>query len=223
MCAAYTIVMRNHLKEILIKLSNFFLKNHRGQIRKNTEIGRWILLLSSLSDINSIVEIGTWNGAGSSSLIARGVASNLAKIEKTKVYGLEIDGSLAKIARKNLKKYKFYSILHGSIINESDLDLEDLMGSEPEWVQKDRENVRSCPNVLAMLPDVIDLLILDGGEFSTYSEFKKLEDRISKFLILDDTVTRKSRKILEEVEASKDYQIIFKSNERNGTAVILKL
>ena len=188
----------------------------------NAEIGRWILLLSSLTEVEQILEIGTWNGAGSSQLIARGVASNPAKLKTCKVIGLEIDENLSKIAKKNLGKYSFFTVLRGTIVNEDELDFKDLVGDEKEWINEDIIKMKSCKNILADLPLFFDLVILDGGEFSTYAEFKKLEHRITKFLILDDTRTRKSRRILEEIESSNHYEIIFKSAERNGTAVVLK-
>lgn len=113
-------------------------------------------------------------------------------------------------------------MIHGSIVDQHELDVEDLLGDEKEWIRQDIEMMKSCRNVLSDLPLHFDLVILDGGEFSTYAEFKKLEGRISRYLILDDTETRKCRRILKEIELSDKYEVIFQSSERNGTAVILK-
>ena len=47
----------------------------KGQITHRDTVGKWIELLSSLDEVKSIVEIGTWSGRGSSQCIKRGVLS----------------------------------------------------------------------------------------------------------------------------------------------------
>ena len=99
--------MLTGLKSVLLLVFRFLFKKNRGQISKNTEIGRWIELLSSLTDVQRILEIGTWNGAGSSQLIARGVSSNPLKLVTCEVIGLEVHRELAKIAKKILENFPF--------------------------------------------------------------------------------------------------------------------
>jgi hypothetical protein len=82
--------------------------------------------------------------------------------------------------------------------------------------------MKSCPNVIEILPNFIDLLLLDGGEFSTYSEFKALEDRLIGWVLLDDTNTRKCKKLFLELSESDSYNLIYSSDERNGVAVFRK-
>jgi hypothetical protein len=197
-------------------------ESHRGQISEKSDIGRWILLLSALSETNFIVEIGTWNGAGSSKLIAKGVSSNSKKSGSCEVFGLEINMLKARTAKRKLKRFKFFKVLHGRIVEEADFDSLALTASENTWIEQDLTQMRNCPNVLSILPSKIDLLILDGGEFSTYSEFKLLKSRIIKYVVLDDIFTRKCKKILEEVKNADEFEIIYLSAERNGTAVLLR-
>ena len=66
----------------------------------------------------------------------------------------------------------------------------------------------------------IDLLILDGGEFSARGEFRKVEPRLRGFLILDDTKTRKCKDLLNELKSRSDYMVVWESEERNGAAVL---
>lgn len=72
-----------------------------------------------------------------------------------------------------------------------------------------------CPNILYMLPDSIDFLLLDGGEFSTYREWQLLKNR-SRFVALDDTQTMKCSLIRQEVLSASNYKILVDSDERNG-------
>jgi hypothetical protein len=188
----------------------------KGQIDLKSEVGRWIYFLSSLSSTSVIVEIGTWNGKGSSNLIARGVIKS-KNLDKT-VIGLEINKNLFTKARKNLKKHQFFKVLHGGIINISEVDRVDLTDSEINWLRGDLIDIEKAPNVLDQLPSEINLLLLDGGEFTTYAEYKNLKNRINGYVILDDTESRKCRRIL--LEAKKEKLVIFESHERNGTAVL---
>ena len=63
-----------------------------------------------------------------------------------------------------------------------------------------------------------DVVLLDGGEFSTYSEFLKLKE-ITKTLILDDTNELKNRKVLQALNNDSRWQAEIISNDRNGFAI----
>ena len=66
------------------------------------------------------------------------------------------------------------------------------------------------------MPERIDLLILDGGEFSSYYEFLKLKDRTTYF-ILDDTKILKNFEVANIIKNNKSlYEIIVDSEDRNG-------
>jgi hypothetical protein len=210
------LILVNIKTKIEAALPFFF---EKGQIDLKSEVGRWIYFLSSLSSTSVIVEIGTWNGKGSSNLIACGVIKS-QNLNKT-VIGLEINKNLVTKARKNLKKYQFFKVLHGSIINVSEVDevdRVDLTGPEINWLRDDLIDIEKAPNVLDQIPSEINLLLLDGGEFTTYAEYKNLKNRIKGYVILDDTESRKCRRVL--LEAKKEKLVIFESHERNGTAVL---
>jgi beta-glucosidase/6-phospho-beta-glucosidase/beta-galactosidase len=64
--------------------------------------------------------------------------------------------------------------------------------------------------------------LLDGGEFSSYAEYVALKDRVVKWLILDDVNVRKNCRVLKEAIESGDFTQVWKSNERNGTAILVK-
>ena len=222
MFVRYTSKMMRRLCAGVNRVLNFYSSYFAGQIQKNTDIGRWIYNLSALSGTKNIVEIGTWNGSGSSKLIAEGVSSNHLKINSCKVIGLEINLAMATTASRKLKKYSFFKVLHGRIIEENDFDTDLLVGSESDWIKQDIKNFRSCPNVLSNLPDKIDLLILDGGEFTTFSEFQILKSRVTQFIIIDDTLTRKGRRVVEDTRSSSEFQVVYSSLERNGIAVLFR-
>ena len=210
----------NFFQNIVSKLRSL-LTSDQGQVSEKHEVGRWIRLLSSLDEVLTIMEIGTWNGLGTSKMIALGVESRVSQKE-VEVLGLEANKKLFSKAESNLKKYGFYKVIHGTIVTEDQLDTSELSEREKEWILSDITDLGSTPLVLNRIPLKIDLLVLDGGEFSTYAEFKLLQNRVSKWIILDDTNTRKCRRILEDVGNDSQFSIVWSSDERNGTAVMLR-
>jgi hypothetical protein len=205
---------------LLIRIKN----SYSGQIRRNHEIGMWITFLASLPSVNSIVEIGTWNGKGSSKAIVRGVMlKSKPKRLPVTVCGYEINPEMAKSAGKVLRRFTFFKVIYGSVINIQDLDRNNLGETEKIWLEQDVAWMKNAPNVYSTVPECIDLLILDGGEFSTFAEFRLLNERVTDWIILDDTNTRKCAEILKLVKDEKRFQVIYESDERHGTAVLKRL
>jgi hypothetical protein len=178
-------------------------------------------MLASLEANLTIVEIGTWNGLGSTKMILRGLKKR--KLDKIQVIGFETNKRMYGVAKRNLKRHDLYQLVWGSIIQEGELDMTNLSETESNWIKTDLEDMRKAPYVFKKVPENIDLLILDGGEFSTYAEFQKLNSRVSGWIILDDTNSRKCARILREVPAEGTWNVIFQSDERNGTAVLRKI
>jgi hypothetical protein len=52
-------------------------------------------------------------------------------------------------------------------------------------------------------------------------EFEVLQDRGIKWLILDDVNVRKNKLVLIEAVNSGKFRQIWKSDERNGTAILI--
>ena len=144
----------------------------RGQIDINSELGAWIALLSSLSTIRTIVDIGTWSGSASTLCIASGVnRRDSISRDKVRVLGFEIDLKMTKIAARRLARFKFIQVVYGSIVEASALDKENLSSAEESWLIQDLQKLSYAPNVLELVPPQLDLVVLDGGEFSSHPEY----------------------------------------------------
>lgn len=205
---------------LLLKVRNF----RSGQIKKHHEVGKWIEFLSSLSGVNTIVEIGTWNGAGSSMAIVRGVVSRPTNSrDHVRVVGYEINPIMARAARRRLARFSFFNVVFGSLVSIDDLDRSNLTQTEELWLKQDEKWILGAPNVINSLPQNLDLLILDGGEFSTLAEFILLKERVSEWIILDDTNTRKCSEILKMIKSGNEFLMIYESQERNGTAILKRV
>ena len=194
-----------------------------GQINRNSKLGETLYELAKQPDVNTIIEIGTWNGAGSTRCIIDGIKDSGSK--KTFIT-LESNKEQYKLALQNLEHYKdFVDSLYGRIIDVYDLTwLKNVtLGPEQQqWLWEDVEGYKECPNVLDKIPEQIDLLLLDGGEFSTIPEFVKLKSRY-KYLVLDDIEALKCKEINRQLSNRTDHTLLKTDTERNGFSVFKRI
>ena len=190
-----------------------------GQITTESAIGKWIAILASDSAVKSIVEIGAWHGGGSTAIIAQTISNRLG--DGVRAWCLEAHRQRAAEAASRHAHRRNLSVVWGVVVAPNELDSTDLSCEERVWFNEDIEWITQAPNVTSELPEEIDLLVLDGGEFSTYAEFQVLHDRLTGWLLLDDIRTRKCARLFRELssDAWGDFDLIWQSDERNGTAV----
>ena len=89
------------------------------------------------------------------------------------------------------------------------------------WNDLDYENMKNKNLFFNRndLPNIFDVILLDGGEFTTWYEYLIIKDKC-KILLLDDINTLKCKKIKDDILNSNNWQIIFIDNERNGTLAV---
>jgi hypothetical protein len=192
----------------------------QGQLEPNTQRGQWIKNFLQQNDFKNIVEIGTWKGLGSTLCILEG------KKNDSNFYSLECDRNMFEIAKKNLSQYSNQlQLIYGTICTEeeilnfvSDIYLDD---QKRGWLDYDLQNLKLCEYVLDKLPEEIDFLLLDGGEFSTYSEWNKLKDR-TKIVAMDDISQIKNNKIHHELSNSDEWSLLTLISEGNGFSAFQK-
>jgi hypothetical protein len=183
-----------------------------GQINfEDNELGRYIVDICKYDDVKTIVEVGTWNGLGTTRCVIEGIRQSkkenytFISVECNKVM---YDDAILNNQFNICDNIKF---LHGKLVDESIInkwfDLSILSHEQTEWLIQDIEWMKQVPNVIENIPDKIDFLILDGGEFSTYPEWLALRDRV-KYVALDDTTQMKCSKIREEIINDSRYTII---------------
>jgi len=198
-----------------------------GQINLDSSFGKYINDVSKT--FNTIVEIGTWNGRGSTKCI---IDALLPRTDDYLFYTIECN-----LDRYNESKLYWDSILtdehkskifllHGSILNEDTIISKEILKQYLDfvelWFDEDVNWIKSSENVLYRLPSHIDILLLDGGEYTTYSEFLLLKDR-SDFILLDDSNMFKCRQIKEELLLDDNYELVIDCpQERNGYTIFKK-
>ena len=231
--------MLNYLKNILksntliFKIFKIFkdylnlrknLKNIKGQVVEE-DIKLELEKIISNNKVKNIVEIGTWNGLGSTKMIIDLIQTQDKKIN---FISLEANKLCFKTARKNLKEFtNDVNLLLGRVHDLNDLDYVNKKiifnygygEKEYGWFIRDLKIYKKTNNLVNKLPSSIDILFLDGGEFSTYADFLKLYKR-SKYIVLDDTNTFKQDHVLKYItQRHSSFKEIYSSNLRNGLKI----
>jgi len=211
-------------------LQNINLHNqlNQGQIGLHHAIGKFLYDYAKDLSLHTYLEIGTWNGLGSTKCIIDGLKT---RTDDYVFYSLECNTDKSNYAQKLYKDVKNVFILNEVLLNDMPSNIEDVfpeLKSNPEfarWNKIDFDNMKNKPLFLnrTELPEIFDVILLDGGEFTTYYEYLKLKDKC-KILILDDTNVCKCQKIVEDIKSQPTkWKIISESNERNGTVVAINI
>ena len=190
---------------------------------------QWITKLSSDLENKTFLEIGTWNGLGSTKCFA----DSLRKRDDDYIfYSLECNKEKSKDAeRLYINDEKIY-ILNEVIYNNLPDNFYDMYPETrinetyKHWVNVDSSNMKNCSVFLdrTNIPDVFDVILLDGGVFITYFEYHLLKDRC-KYLLLDDTNIAKNVEIVKDIKSQpRKWKILEENSEsRNGNLVCQRI
>ena len=168
-----------------------------GQLTLNQVEGHYIAELLRMEcgkRVRTLVEIGTWNGLGSTLCILQGIQGK----DFISFHSLECNKEKLEQARVNLKDHlnENIQLLWGTILPKHTFDIDVIERLFPtintsdelrHYMQVDISNCLVAPNVLDRLPQDIDFLLLDGGDFTTLQEFQLLLPRCTAYIALDDT------------------------------------
>jgi hypothetical protein len=194
-----------------------------GQINMNSYFGKYIYDYAKNDNYTTFLEIGTWNGLGSTKCFIEGFRNRSTEY---KFYSLECNEEKYTFAKNLYKHINNVHILNEVLLNDMPNDIYEIFPELLEnptfkyWNDIDFENMKNKKLFLERndVPKFYDIILLDGGEFTTYYEFKKLEDKC-KFLLLDDTNVSKCKKIVDEIKLNINWKLVIESNERNGFAI----
>tara|TARA_Y100000996_G_C22333371_1_gene565430 strand:- start:10 stop:690 length:681 start_codon:yes stop_codon:yes gene_type:complete len=180
------------------------LSDSDGQIKIENPSGKLIYDFIKNKNITNVLEIGTWNGLGSTIVLYEALKYKNKPFSLTSI---ETDKIAYKNAKKNLKDKKEVNLVLGRIIEISDLPDEksidfkkhNLNPKNIEWFYQDIRRYKKTKNIFSDLKDSYDFILFDGGEFSTFAEFKKLYKK-TYYFCLDDIYTYKQYEVLQYIE-----------------------
>jgi hypothetical protein len=202
------------------------LKN-TGQISNNSFSNEIIKYASDIK-YKTFLEIGTWNGLGSTRSFSDGFKN---RTDDYIFYSLECNSEKSMESKELYADNSKIHILNEVIWNEEPSDFYKVFPQcltnemYKHWNEVDMVNMKNCKLFLERpnLPDIFDVILLDGGEFTTYYEFKLLKNRC-KILMLDDINVAKCKLIVEEIKADKSWKVLLEDRTlQNGYLVAEKL
>jgi len=191
---------------------------HIGEILDTNERGQLLRMALSESDCLTVVEIGTLDGTGSTKIIIE------ALLQKSSpglhFITIEANYDAFNLAQFNLRDAPpFVTVLYGNLLTpDSPLLVNGLTPTESEWLTSDLSQRFKSPNVIDQLPAKIDLLVLDGGEFTSYADYLSLRDR-SRAIYLDDCLVRKNRLTLK-MAVEEGFKLERMTTDGNGAAYL---
>jgi len=182
-------------------------------------------------DLNNttFLEIGTWNGLGSTKQF---VDELIMRHDDYEFYSLECNSEKCNSARNLYVNLDKVFVLNEVIYNEDPKNFYEIFPQcqtdvmFKKWHEVDMENMKRCKLFLERdnLPEIFDVVLLDGGEFTTYFDFQELKDKC-KYLLLDDINVAKCTKIVEEIKSQPEKWEIIEENItiRNGFIICKNL
>lgn len=156
-----------------------------GQIVPGSKFGDKLTELAREAKV--IVEIGTWKGGGSTLCLADGIRGR----HDAFLFTLEA-------SRDMYESYSNYAYdrvfrIWGTITTGFPAYFYTLDQDRREQYDADFRACSTAPYVLPILPINIDLLLLDGGEWTSHAEYQQLRARCDT-IALDDSNPLKSMK-----------------------------
>jgi hypothetical protein len=199
-------------------------KQGEGQVAPGSVLGNFLMKVAKNTDYTKYLEIGTWSGMGSTRCL------HLGFLERTTPFvfkSLECNKEKCEMAALHYKDYPSVQILNSTVVRASDIPSTDelkLMFNDlvEDWHKIDMENLATC----SFLEERdFEVVLLDGGEYTTYFEYKELvKSPTLRMIICDDMNTNKCKKVYEELFASSEWKIIeYHPIDRNGWCAFVRV
>ena len=211
--------------------THLFLKNP-GQICRGSPFGEKLYKLA-LEGPPSWLEVGSWNGLGSTTCILDGFR-DCGFAHQKHLLSFEIDPVMQHAAASNLATHPAFSsvlFIHkklssgGAVAEEFPVDLHmdgddvSLQNDQHYLIHFERERYLFHTTEPYVPVGPIEVALLDGGEYSGYNDWLQLPKEHLKWICLDDAHTTKSRRVVTELDASGNWICVARGDDRNGWAI----
>jgi len=166
-----------------------------GQICRGSSLGDQIYSLACNSKFRVYVDVGTWNGKGSTLCLMEGLKGR----PEATVYSVEANGQMFNEAVKNWTPCPdnlklIWGKLSGVMMHEPAIKAHPLFYKVKEHYdlhyRQDCIDFSRAP--IIDLPPTIDVAILDGGEWSSEGDLERVLNHKPTIIVLDDTAVMKN-------------------------------
>jgi hypothetical protein len=198
-----------------------------GQINMSTQLGSLIYRIASDEREPRIwLEIGTWNGLGTTTCILDGFQER--GTTDCKLYSLEADPLFFEIAQKNLEAHPMRESLHLTYAKSGDgpflrpEEIEEQTNRHFE-LHYDYEKTFWDRAPCFKYPELPEVAILDGGEYTGSMDWMNLPKESLQWIVLDDINCMKNKVVYQEILSMPEWSCItVNTKERNGFAIFRK-
>ena len=212
-----------------------------GEISKHDAFGGTIVEVVRSFNINKILEIGSWDGTGSTQCFIEGMKD----LDNKSLTCIEVEPGKCEILRSNVRDYPWVKVVCQTTITYDELlykDFEQIWSSPHNGIIKDDNGGEQYKKALVASwysQDIAKMknyptgflndnknefyqgVMLDGGEFNGYTEYTLLKDRTNFFFLDDYYQAFKTRQVAFELEKSGEWEVIAGSKHmRNGYAIL---
>jgi hypothetical protein len=194
-----------------------------GQVTPWSSFGKAIFETCIKNDVLTCVDVGAWNGRGTTQCIMKA----LNEKKKGHLYSFEIDdvmfskaslfweGNSQITLSKSRVCEKMMSI--DEVINHpnySNISSSNWM----EWYMGEKRIFEKSE--VGSLPELIDFVVIDGGEFSGNGDWEAVKMKNPRYVALDDVYTVKTSFIRDSLLSSEDWKVIAEGSDRNGWIIL---
>lgn len=199
-----------------------------GQITRSSKFGKLIYTIASDPDGPKMwLDVGTWNGCGTTTCILDGFHESGVKKELTSV---ELQPFMWNVAKENLKDHPAISMTTFARAKISGPSGEDYILHPPKgetcahyrlhyetdmalWSTADTLQFKNEP----------EAVVLDGGEYTGYVDWVFVPKGSLKYVFLDDSAILKNQKVRAELLASSEWTLLEEDlKDRNGWSAFIK-
>lgn len=199
-----------------------------GQINIDSAFGKLLYELGTCNEYKTYVEVGTWNGQGSTKCLLSGIVE---KNKDAKLYSLEANANMYAMAKlywmnSPSQLHLLYGVLHKNQMSLEQIEkhpmYEKLLFNGDKyktWLVNDINDMEQT-NIVTIPEESIDVIVLDGGEFSTVYDWSVLKKKNPKVVCLDDSNVLKTYDIRKELQESEEWITVEdQPMDRNGWCI----
>jgi len=198
--------------------------NQPGQITPDSPFGK--ALMKVAADHKTFLDVGTWNGAGTTLCLVKAVAHRPG----VKIYSLETNFTLLNIAKEFWKPCPpaldlIWGKLSHHMMQAGQIRTHPKFAAIEEHfnLHYRQDCIDAARAPIISLPCAIDMAILDGGEFSGQGDFEAVIGLNPKVIALDDISTMKNDVAYHTLATSPRWQILAQGMDRNGWAIFKRV
>ena len=178
-----------------------------GQLGASTPVGQYLTYTAKHPEIKMIVEVGTWNGRGSTKCIMDGL---VGREDAVAFYSLEADKGRCQSGidfwadreKGHVDLHLLWGKLTESMVTRSFVQTHPKFSDQLQYYDIEASQTHEAPLVGDDLPVDVDFIFLDGGEFCSVFDFNFLIKKYKhslKVIGLDDIDTIKNSAIYENL------------------------